>query len=111
MASIVPRMPRRKLRGRPKNSGTPKDPYLKSTVPFRVSQQLVDTIEPELRPNESYSDAILRLLAEKGIRIAKAQKKVEALQEQFREHLLEIESLTQYEYPVLNNLCIINCQL
>jgi hypothetical protein len=108
MASIVPRMPRRKLRGRPKNSGTPKDPYTKATVPWRVSQQLVDTIEPELRPNESFSDATLRLLREKGIRIAKLQKKLDALQDQLREHVPEIECLTGYDFPVLRMLCIAN---
>ena len=73
--------PGSKQRGRPKNSGTLKKPERKSTVPAKLSPLLMDIIQPERRHNESYSDTILRLLQEKGIRIGKLQKKVDALDE------------------------------
>ena len=74
-----------KLRGRPKRSGILKDPIMKSTVPAKLSPTLIAMIQPERRENESYSDTIYRLLSQKGKRIGKLQKKVDALEERLAE--------------------------
>lgn len=107
MASIV-KSTRNKKRGRPIGSGLHSNPAHKSTVPARISPELWEYVQSEKSVNETISDTIFRLIRQARHDKIKARKNVDALQVQLREHLPEIESLTRYEFPLLNELCVIN---
>lgn len=81
MSLAVYPKPGPKQKGRPKGSGTLRDPDLKSSQPAKLSPRLMEIIQTERRHNESYSDTILRLLHYKTKQLEKARKKVDALEE------------------------------
>lgn len=92
IAAAYPK-PGLKQRGRPKGSGTPKPPDLKSSQPAKLSPRLMEIIQVERRHNESYSDTILRLLKYKTKQLEKSRKKVDALEERLTYYM------TKYNAP------------
>lgn len=103
MASIVKTTHRK--RGRPIGSGLHQNPDHKSTVPARLSPELWKFVQSQRSRNETISDTIFRLIRKGNHERIKLIKKWDALKVQLREHLQDIELLTGYEFPVINELC------
>lgn len=96
--------PKPKRIGRPKGSGNLKHPDHKSTKPAKLSPELYEIIDSEVRHGETISETILRLIRSNAQQHMNARKKVDALQER----LQTLEAQRRSVVLLLNNEGIAN---
>jgi predicted CopG family antitoxin len=94
MALPISNLPR-KLRGRPRNSGTLKDPERKATISTKLSKEVIDIVELQRANNESISDTILRLIKHHHAKRSEAEWNLEKTKDELKEARKKVEGLRE----------------